>query len=96
MLDPVEFSRVLSKQDPNQTRLKERFADFLAEYERITASRKLTPTPFTTMSSRSTVRPVNDAASLCGLPELDSAGVVWRSSNTRELRRLNEHLQPLL
>jgi len=36
MLDPAEFSQVLSKQDLTKHNLKERFANSLEEYERIT------------------------------------------------------------
>ncbi len=43
MLDSVEFSQILSKQDLTKLNLKERFAQFLAEYERITGFKETNP-----------------------------------------------------
>jgi hypothetical protein len=43
MLDSVEFSQVLSKQDLAKHNLKERFANFLAEYEKITGFKETNP-----------------------------------------------------
>jgi hypothetical protein len=43
MLDSVEFSEVLSKQDLIKCKFKERFANSLAEYERITGFKETNP-----------------------------------------------------
>ncbi|MFY9646560.1 MAG: hypothetical protein WAK29_15370 [Terriglobales bacterium] len=43
MLDDNEFSRVVSKQNLEKLNLKERFADFLTEYERITGVKETSP-----------------------------------------------------
>jgi hypothetical protein len=50
MIDSAEFSRVPSKQVLTKHDLKERFANFLTEYERIAGFQgKRTPAPFNTM-----------------------------------------------
>ncbi len=43
MLDDDEFSLVMSKQIPNELKLKARFAPCLDEYERITGFRMTNP-----------------------------------------------------